>query len=117
MPNLPPVGLAKFSMTEDEIARALALPLDDPMRFDVKMLPDTEDNPKPIRRVIASGYFLWKSRGDRPLARLIQHLLYLYFTGQIEINPDGSSSTRMVIQDDEVYDDEDFEDDFEFTER
>lgn len=117
MANLPRVGLSPFSMTEEEIEAALNMPVDQTMRFDVKLLPDSHEKPRYIRRVIATGFYAWKARGDRPLARLIQHLLYLYFTGQLQVVSPVSAGMRSTAYVEDLDDDDDFDDDFGFTER
>jgi hypothetical protein len=86
MAELPPTPvLQPFSLTDAEMQDAMDnWPIEKPIRAEAKIMPDI-DKPNMIRRIVASGIVAWAQRGDRSLSRLILHLLYLYFTGQLQV--------------------------------
>lgn len=121
MPKIPRVGLAPFSMTDEEIEEAMKMPLGKAERLELKLLPDSDERPNYLWRILATGFYVWRSRGDRPLSRLAQHLLYLYFTGQLRVASSEETVSRVAHYDDEPDffegDGTDFNDDFGFVER
>lgn len=119
MTNQPP-GLMPFSMTEAEIEKALDTPLEDTIRLEAKLLAEKPDKVNHIKRVVATGKAVWDERGDRSLSRLITHLLYLYFTGHLQVGQGTTSRLpgihEEMYQEVEWSESDDADLDFEFPE-
>lgn len=112
---MPNVSLPPFQMTEQEIDLALKYAIENPVRLEAKIMPDVK-RPNELRRIVAAGAILWQDNGDRSMSKLIQHLLYLYFTGQLQVGANSGYASRFndqpaLMADD---DDEDIELDFDF---
>lgn len=114
---MPSVTLPPFQMTDQEIARALEYPIETPIRLEAKVMPDVK-RPNEVRRVVAAGAKIWAGDGDRSVSKLIQHLLYLYFTGQLQVGTNTYASRfnnqAALMVDTPEDDDSDIELDFDF---
>lgn len=116
MPNMPKVSLPDFSIDVDEFESAIASPLTEGVRFDMKISPD-EHKPVFVRRVVVAGMKKWAVEGDgTSMTDLVIRLLYLYYTGQLNASISHQQGEGRFSYSDEESEDDDFEFDPAFTE-